>query len=137
MTSATKERHNSEALPGRLSLRWRISFLIVLGGVVSAVFTTLCFATFDLIRSRKQVSVELASAGNLVSVPAAAAIARNDREEAHAVLAAFRINPYVRQAALYRAGAIVSPHSPRPAAARRNQPHNYPCNSQCCSMGLV
>jgi signal transduction histidine kinase/ActR/RegA family two-component response regulator len=84
-----------------LSIRWRTTALIVVGGVVSATLTAASIAGFEVHRFWQRTSAEVAAVGSVASCQAAPAVARGDRNAASRVLASLRADGLIRDAALY------------------------------------
>ena len=83
------------------SIRWKVTALIVGGGIVSAVFTAAGFAGYDMHQFWQRTSADAATIGNRVGVDAGQALLRGDRQTAGRVLASLRADEIIRDAALY------------------------------------
>jgi len=93
----------SEAMKQPASLHWKMTALIVVGGVVSAVLATAGFAAFDLRQARQRAGTEVASVGRMVTRRAAAILGAGDGPAAERLLASLTADELIRAAALYDA----------------------------------
>ncbi len=105
------------------SLRWRLTFLIAAGSVVSAVIAVAGFSWVDLNRFWQHTRAEVQSVGNVIADQVGPAITLGDRNAAGGILASLRSDNIIRDAVLYDArGACF-------AVYRRNSPGVCPAQA--------
>ena len=93
-----------DAMKHHASLRWKMTALIVGGGMVSAVFATAGFAGFGMHRFWQRNGAEVATLGTILGNRAGAALALGDRKAASQLLDSLEPDELIRDAALYDAG---------------------------------
>ncbi len=105
------------------SLRWRLTFLIAAGSVVSAVIAVAGFSWVDLNRFWEHTRAEVQSVGNVIADQVGPAITLGDRKAAGEILGSLRSDNLIRDTILYDArGACF-------AAYRRNGPGACPAQA--------
>jgi signal transduction histidine kinase/ActR/RegA family two-component response regulator len=85
------------------SLRWRLTFLIAAGSVVSAVIAVAGFSWVDLNRFWEHTKAEVQSVGNVIADQVGPAITLGDRKAAGEILGSLRSDGLIRDAVLYDA----------------------------------
>lgn len=105
---------------GDLSIKRKLTLIMMLTGVVALVLSCASFIAYDQVFSRRAMAQELTSLAEIISSNSTAAVTFNDAESATETLAALSARPHITSACIYTSEA-----KPLAQFVRSDQPSGF------------